>query len=153
MGAAWSLREKKESRGRARIGTVAMQVAVALICRQDRLLVCQRREGGAFPLKWEFPGGKVETGEGYSSALRRELKEELGIEVQSATEVYRHSHLYPGGTEVELVFFRVDDYSGRVENHVFQRILWVEIPSLLGLDFLEGDLPIIEKIMRRELVS
>jgi 8-oxo-dGTP diphosphatase len=153
MGAAWSLREKKESRGRARTGTVTMQVAVALICRQDRLLVCQRRDSGAFPLKWEFPGGKVETGEGYSSALRRELKEELGIEVQSATEVYRHSHLYPDGTEVELVFFRVDDYRGRVENHVFRRILWVEISGLQELDFLEGDLPIIEKIMRRELAS
>lgn len=152
MGVAWCLKGKRSRRRQERIRTAAMQVAVALIYQRDRLLVCQRKEGRAFSLKWEFPGGKVEKGEGYLSALRRELKEELGIEVQSATEVCRHSHLYPGGTKVELAFFRVDDYRGGVENHVFERILWVEIPGLRELDFLEGDLPIVEKLLRRELV-
>jgi len=131
--------------------TVTIQVVAALLYRENRLLVCQRKENGAFPLKWEFPGGKVERGEGNLAALCRELREELGIEVQSATEIFRHKHLYPDRTEVDLTFFRVDDYRAPVANRVFQRILWIEVQRLKELDFLEGDLPLIEKLARQEL--
>ena len=129
-----------------------MEVVAALICRRGRLLVCQRSDAGSFPLKWEFPGGKVKTGEGHAAALMRELREELGIEVRSAAEVARHKHGYPDGTEVELRFYRVDDYDGTAENRVFQKILWVEIERLREIDFLEGDLPLVEKLTRRELI-
>ena len=74
---------------------MAIEVVAALIYQRDHLLVCQRRVGGSFPLKWEFPGGKVERGEGYFKALQRELTEELGIEIKSATEIFRHRYLYP----------------------------------------------------------
>lgn len=132
--------------------SVAMQVVAGLIYQGDRLLVCQRREGGPFPLKWEFPGGKVEGGEECLPALRRELTEELGIEVQTATRVCDYKHLYSNGTEVDLIFFRVDQYREPIANRVFREILWVEIPQLKELDFLEGDLPLIEKLMRQELI-
>lgn len=129
---------------------VTIQVVAALLYRENRLLVCQRKENGSFPLKWEFPGGKVERGEGNLAALCRELREELGIEVQSATEIFRHKHLYPDRTEVDLTFFRVDDYREPVANRVFQQILWIEVHRLKELDFLEGDLPLIEKLARQE---
>jgi len=129
---------------------VTIQVVAALLYRENRLLVCQRKENGSFPLKWEFPGGKVERGEGNLAALCRELREELGIEVQSATEIFRHKHLYPDRTEVDLTFFRVDDYRAPVANRVFQQILWIEVHRLKELDFLEGDLPLIEKLARQE---
>ena len=129
---------------------VTIQVVAALLCRENRLLVCQRKENGSFPLKWEFPGGKVERGEGNLAALCRELREELGIEVLSATEIFRHKHLYPDRTEVDLTFFRVDDYREPVANRVFQQILWIEVQRLKELDFLEGDLPLIEKLARQE---
>lgn len=129
-----------------------MPVVAALIFRGDRLLVCQRRAQGSFPLKWEFPGGKVERGEEYVGALRRELREELGIEIRSAREVFRHQHLYPNGSEVELIFFRVDDYREALVNRVFQQILWVETQRLKELDFLEGDLPLVEKLSRQEAI-
>ncbi len=128
-----------------------MEVVAALICQRGRLLVCQRSEAGLLPLKWEFPGGKVDAGESHEAALRRELREELGIEVRSAVEILRHKHGYPDGAVVELRFYRVDDYEGAVENRVFQRILWVEIQRLDEIDFLAGDLPLIEKLTRREL--
>ena len=134
-----------------RINPVAIQVVAAVIYQRERLLVCQRRENGSFPLKWEFPGGKVEKGEGYLTALQRELREELGIEIQSATEVFRHRHLYPDPMEAELIFFRVENYQGVVANRAFHRLLWVEVQDLKKLDFLEGDLPLIEKLMRHEL--
>ncbi len=127
------------------------EVVAALIRRGDRLLVCQRSEAGPFPLKWEFPGGKVKPGEEHRAALARELREELGIEVRSAVEILRHKHGYPDGTEVKLRFYRVDEYDGTAENRVFQKILWVEIQRLREIDFLEGDLPLIGKLTRREM--
>ena len=128
-----------------------LEVAAGLVFQEGRLLVCQRRKGGPFPLKWELPGGKVEGGEGCLAALQRELKEELGIEVQSAKEVFRHNHLYPDGTSVRLTFFRVDRYRGEPANLAFQQILWAEIQGLGKLDFLAGDLPLIDQVMRGKL--
>lgn len=140
----------RRTQGSAKRFLAQMEVVAALIYRGDLLLVCQRSENGSFPLKWEFPGGKVEKGEQHLTALRRELREELGIEVRAATEFLRHKHCYPNGAEVELLFYRVVDYSGAVVNRVFRQILWVEIQRLNELDFLDGDLPLIEKLTRRE---
>jgi len=128
-----------------------MQVVAGLIVHGNRLLICQRREGGAFPLKWEFPGGKVESGEGLAKALSRELREELGIEIQPAEEIYRHNHCYRDGTRVELIFFRVDDYRGKIVNKVFHDIRWAGLEELKQFDFLDGDLPLIERLAGGEL--
>jgi 8-oxo-dGTP diphosphatase len=123
-----------------------VEVVAGLIFDHNRLLVCQRSLQSSFPLKWEFPGGKVEQGEGYEAALRRELKEELAIEAHSLKEVFRHGHLYPGIARVELTFFQVVNYFGEVRNRVFQQIRWVPIKELTQMDFLEADLPLIRKL-------
>ncbi|MFQ5683855.1 MAG: (deoxy)nucleoside triphosphate pyrophosphohydrolase [Candidatus Binatia bacterium] len=133
------------------IRPVAIEVVAGLIYRENHLLACQRRKGGAFPLKWEFPGGKVEPGETYLGALQRELKEELEIEVLSATEVFRYKHSYSNQMEVDLLFFRVNHYQGAVANRVFHQLLWVAPRELKDLDFLEGDRPLIEKLVSRGL--
>lgn len=130
---------------------MAIEVVAGLIYQSDRLLVCQRKGDGSFPLKWEFPGGKVEAGERYWAALKRELREELGIEIRSGTEVFRHKHLYPGPMVIELIFFRVNAYEGVIANQTFHRLRWAQVEELKRLDFLEGDLPLIEKIFRHEL--
>lgn len=129
-----------------------IEVVAALIFQQGRLLACQRSASGPFPLKWEFPGGKVEDGEEPEAALKRELREELGIEVRSATEFWRYQHGYLDGTEVELRFYRVDDYQGTVKNRVFNKILWSGIQALPKLDFLDADLELVKSLARRELV-
>ena len=121
-------------------------MVAGILSRDDRLLVCQRRGDGAFPGKWEFPGGKMEPGEDADAALRRELREELDIAVESAREVFRHAHVYADGTRVELAFFEVRAYGGEPRNRVFQRIAWVLAHELEGLDFLEGDLPLIHEL-------
>ncbi len=128
-----------------------MQVVAALIVQSNRLLICQRRKGGPFALKWEFPGGKVERGEGLLQALSRELREELEIEVPSASEIFRHSHCYRDSTEVELVFFRVDEFKGEIVNKVFHDVRWVALQELPQLDFLDGDLPLIERLVSNGL--
>jgi 8-oxo-dGTP diphosphatase len=124
-----------------------VDVVAGLILRDQRLLVCQRDEHAAFPLKWEFPGGKVEQGESPLTALKRELKEELAIEVYRATEIFSRDHAYPGTIEVNLRFFRIDEYDGEPRNLLFQQITWMPIKDLLQLDFLEGDLPFIHELL------
>jgi 8-oxo-dGTP diphosphatase len=131
------------------IGQTGKQIDVVagLILRKQRLLACQRHESSVFPLKWEFPGGKVEVGESYLDALKRELREELGIEVQEAKEIFGHNHLYPGAAEARLKFFLINHYRGEIRNLVFKQISWVQVADLSQLDFLEGDLPLIHKLV------
>ena len=70
------------------------QVVAALIFKDERILVCQRTRHQTMPLKWEFPGGKIEAGEQPRDALRRELNEELGIDATIGDEVARIRHEY-----------------------------------------------------------
>ena len=104
-----------------------------------------------FPLKWEFPGGKVEQGEDDFAALRRELREELAIDVRSAQEILRYRYRYAGWHEVELGFFRIQAYRGEIENRAFQSMIWLPPDGLDDLDFLEGDRLIVEKLKRHEI--
>jgi 8-oxo-dGTP diphosphatase len=114
-----------------------------VILQHGRLLVCQRRRDGAFPLKWEFPGGKLEAGETPEAGLRRELHEELGIVAEIGAELYRTGHDYPGMYVVELLFYHVRHFRGRPQNHAFEQVRW-EAPAHLGrLDFLAGDAELI----------
>ena len=125
-----------------------IDVVAGLIYCDGQLLVCQRHRGSAFPLKWEFPGGKIEEGEKAVDALRRELKEELDIEMGKARLVGRHDHEYPGGPTVSLHFFSVRDYSGEAKNLVFEQICWTKLADLERLDFLDGDWPIVRRLAR-----
>ena len=129
---------------------MTIRVVAGLICRGSRLLVCQRRADASYPLKWEFPGGKLEEGESLQTALRRELKEELGIDVESASEFFRHRHSYPHQT-VELAFFKVENYRGSITNKAFERVEWLDVAKLKEVDFLDGDLLLIEKLTAGEL--
>ena len=86
----------------------------------------------------------MDEGEIPRGALERELKEELGIVVKSATEVFRHTHLYEEKVRVGLIFFKVDRYDGIVPNRVFENLMWVEKEGLAALDFLEGGRPVID---------
>jgi 8-oxo-dGTP diphosphatase len=127
-------------------GANHIAVVAGLIFRDGRLLVCQRHETSEFPLKWEFPGGKVEPGERCEDALTREIKEELTIEIHDPVKIFSHRHVYPVTFEVNLEFFRVTRFSGHVRNRVFQQICWVPVGELTKFDFLEGDLPLIAKL-------
>ena len=104
------------------------------------------------PLKWEFPGGKIEEGEQPRDAMRRELEEELGIIAQVGTEVARIVHEYPRGGSVELRFFEVRSYQGEIENRIFREIRWVTRQELLALDFLEADLGLVKDLAAGKII-
>jgi 8-oxo-dGTP diphosphatase len=120
------------------------RVVAALIWREEKILICQRTRHQPMPLKWEFPGGKIEEGEQPRDALRRELDEELGIAAVVGDEVVRLVHKYPGGNSVELRFFDVREYSGELENRIFREIVWADPKTLPDYDFLEADLTLVK---------
>ena len=126
-------------------------VSAGIITDAGRVLICQRRAGTRFGLKWEFPGGKVKEGESPEGCLRRELLEELSVEAEVGSEIYRTVHQYPNGVEVRLVFFRILRYAGAPVNLAFEQILWVQPEELAGYDFLEADRELIERIDRGEI--
>ena len=121
-------------------------VAAALILRESQVLVCQRTKYQTMPLKWEFPGGKIEHGEQPTDGLRRELEEELGIAARIGDEVARLKHVYKNGNAVELRFFLVREFEGEVENRIFADVRWVERSRLPDYDFLEADLELVRQI-------
>jgi len=128
------------------------RVVAALIVNDDRILACQRTRHQPMPLKWEFPGGKIEEGEQPRAALRRELEEELGIEAAIGDEVARIHHEYPGGGSLELRFFSVREYQGEIENRIFREIRWVTRAELLQLDFLEADRSLVKDLADGKLI-
>ncbi len=129
------------------------QVVAALIVRGEEILCCQRTEHQALPLKWEFPGGKIEPGEQPEQALERELEEELGVQAEIGVKVAQLQHWYQNGNAVELHFFLVQRYQGELQNRIFREIRWVRRRQLPELDFLEADRSLVRQIAAGELLA
>lgn len=122
-----------------------IRVVAALIERDGQLLVCQRRKNDTFPLKWEFPGGKIKPGESPAEALARELKEELGADATIGPEIYHTRHRYAEHSdEIELYFFLANLGSSALSNLAFERIQWAEPAVLPTFDFLPADRELID---------
>lgn len=123
-------------------------VAVAVIERADRrILIGQRRRTDTSPLKWEFPGGKVRTGESAEAALARELQEELNATLASCVEIGRVHHQYADtDAELEIRFFAASIADGPLAANCFEQIAWV-LPKELGdYDFLEANRQLIAQL-------
>jgi len=128
------------------------RVVAALIVQDGKVLVCQRTRHQTMPLKWEFPGGKIEEGEQPRDALRRELDEELGIAAKIGDELARIQHEYPNGGMVELRFYVVREYRGELENRIFKDIQWSRPRDLPKYDFLEADLTLVNDLAAGRLL-
>lgn len=115
---------------------------------EGRVLICQRRAGDRHPLKWEFPGGKVEPGETPRAALERELREELAVAASIGPEVARYQYTYTGRAPVLLIFHRVSQWQGEPRNLAFTEIRWEAIERLPEYDFLEGDVELVRRLAR-----
>jgi 8-oxo-dGTP diphosphatase len=125
-------------------------VVAAVIERDGKILIGQRRRDDRHPFKWEFPGGKVELGETPRDALVRELREELGIEAQIGPEIVRYEHRYPRRNPILLIFLRICEYEGEPRNSAFEQIRWEEPQNLPDYDFLDGDVDFVRRLARRE---
>lgn len=130
-----------------------IRVVAALILRDDELLICQRTKHQSLPLKWEFPGGKIEFGEQPRNALQRELEEELGIVAKIGEEVSRIQHRYQNGNRVELRFYLVSEFAGEIENRIFRDVRWASRRDLPKYDFLEADVELVKRIAAGKILA
>ena len=127
-----------------------IRVTCALIEEENtsRVLCAQRSEQMKLPLKWEFPGGKVEKGESLESCLIREIQEELGIKVKVISKMASNIHTYQGNKQIELIPFRCRITDGKIQLREHKQILWLKKESLLDLDWAEADIPIVRNYIQ-----
>jgi 8-oxo-dGTP diphosphatase len=122
-------------------------VAAALYDAAGRVLIAQRPVGKHMAGRWEFPGGKIGSGESEEQALARELKEELGVDMRCGRPLLALSHEYED-YRVELSMWVVDGYDGEPRGLDGQGLKWVAPATLLEEDMLEADRPFIRALQR-----
>ncbi|HET7788096.1 MAG TPA: (deoxy)nucleoside triphosphate pyrophosphohydrolase [Myxococcales bacterium] len=126
-------------------------VVAAVIERAGKVLVSLRRPQGERASLWEFPGGKVEAGEGERAALARELREELGVRASIGEEYARVEHIYPD-LQVELALYRCVLHAGEEPRPLAcEQVRWVLRRDLPGLPFCEADVPILTRLAEEDL--
>jgi 8-oxo-dGTP diphosphatase len=117
-----------------------IRVAAAVVWDGPRLLMTQRPPGGAHPMQWEFPGGKLEAGESPEGALVRELREELGVRATAHETLAVSAHDYPNGASVEVRFIRCTlESSAFTPDRSVHAVRWAEPRDVDLDDVLEGD--------------
>ncbi|WP_293944775.1 MULTISPECIES: (deoxy)nucleoside triphosphate pyrophosphohydrolase [unclassified Sphingobacterium] len=121
-----------------------LQVTCAIIEHANKILICQRSASMKLPLKWEFPGGKIETGESKEDCLRREIEEELNIDITIRKVLTMVEHHY-ADFSLQLYPFVCSLQSGEVKALEHAQAIWVAIDQLLDYDWAEADLPIVNE--------
>lgn len=150
------IRKLRESQNPGAMPKPVRFVVAALILRDteagSEVLVCQRKPDQPMSLKWEFPGGKIEMGETAEGALARELNEELGITATIGRHVARVRHKYRNGGTIDLQFFVVREFTGTLENRIFNDMQWSSLERLPNFDFLAADLGLIRDLSEGKLI-
>jgi len=118
-------------------------VTCAIIENDGKVLCAQRSESMHLPLKWEFPGGKVEDGEDPEDCLKREIIEELGIEISIIERLPSTIHRYPGRISFELIPFLCRLVGGELYIREHRQVKWLEKSELSEIDWAEADIPIL----------
>ena len=126
-----------------------IQVSCAIIINPfDQVLVTQRSAHMPLPLKWEFPGGKIEADETAEECLIREIKEELNIEIQITGSLPSNDHQYPDKL-IRLIPFICLQKDGELVLKEHADYKWVDTKDLLDLDWAEADVPIVKQYLNR----
>lgn len=127
-----------------------LNVICAIIFFEDKILVTQRSERMKLPLKWEFPGGKLEKNESKIECIKREIKEEINIDIDVVKQLSNSIYDY-GSFKINLIPFIANYISGEIKltEHKDYRLL--DKLELMNLDWAAADLPIVEEFLKLEL--
>ncbi len=128
-----------------------VQVVIGILQCRDTFLIAERPVGRPYSGYWEFPGGKIEKNESSEAALKRELFEELGIEVVNAEMWFEHEHAYPDKI-VRLHVWLVTAFKGEPQSKEGQVLRWVSLPEIMDLRVLEGNYVIFERMRQSALI-
>lgn len=123
-----------------------LQVTCALIEHENKVLICQRSERMKLPLKWEFPGGKIEDGETKEQCLIREIKEELDVEIIVGTPLHPVTHHYEDFS-LQLYPFVCQWSRGSLHSREHIQTIWVAKEQLMNYDWADADLPIVKEYL------
>ncbi len=124
-----------------------IEVTCAIILKNNQVLATQRSESMRLPLKWEFPGGKIERNESAESCLLREIKEELNIEVEIIGKLNSSIYSYDFAA-IKLIPYIVEYVSGEVVLSEHKDYDWFEKEKLISLDWAAADVPILEEFLK-----
>lgn len=123
------------------------EVAAGILIAGDRVLIARRQEGDHQGGRWEFPGGKRHAGETVAECLRREMREEIGLEVLVGPLWRALTHVYPD-RRVSIYFHLCERVHGEPTAIECDEIRWVEPADLTTLPFVEGDLAVLPDLAR-----
>jgi 8-oxo-dGTP diphosphatase len=124
------------------------QVVAAIIEKDSKILIARRKAHDTLGGKWEFPGGKIEPGETPERCLKRELKEEFGIESEIGALVSSTRFIYYL-VPIELLAYRVRYVSGDIKINEHDEIAWVRAQDLESYDLVRADRPIAKAVLTR----
>jgi 8-oxo-dGTP diphosphatase len=124
-----------------------LRVSCAIIEKEDKVLAVQRSEEMHLPLKWEFPGGKMEEGESEEECIVREIKEELNIEIELVRRLPSAKYDYPNFT-IELIAFVARIVGGHIRLREHKDIRYVTKEQLRDLDWAAADVPVVEQYLK-----
>lgn len=129
-----------------------INVVGGIIVNKNKILVAQRSIQKEHPLKWEFPGGKINENENPIEALKREIKEELSVDIKKYKFLLDYEYDYHDIKKIHLYFYKIDEYVGKIRNIEHNRLLWTHCNDLVKLDFLDGDRMIIDHIQNLNIL-
>lgn len=127
-----------------------IHVTCAIIILNNQILVTQRSENMKLPLKWEFPGGKLENNENEIECIKREILEELNIEIEVIKQLSTTIHDY-GTYVVNLIPYLSRYVSGEIILAEHKEYKLLDKSELIYLDWAEADIPIVEEFIKQEL--
>lgn len=127
-----------------------LHVTCAVIQKENKFLICQRSKEMKLPLKWEFPGGKIEEGESKKECLKREVKEELSLVIEVLDSLEMVEHHYPEFS-ISLYPFLCKIKSGELSVSEHAQVKWVTLENLEDYDWAEADIPILTEL--KEILS
>ena len=105
------------------------------------------------PLKWEFPGGKLEADESLEACLKREIREELGIEIEILQQLPTFKHSYSKNFNIELFPFRCNIATQEIHLAEHKQIKWLGLEELNDLDWAEADVPVVNYIKKYDSLN